>query len=213
MGAAIAPIVLWLYAQPAAAQESSGEDGAKVEETVTVTGSRIKRKDLTSVGPVTVLDSVQIEQTGISNLETLLQRLPSSAGFGGNSNSAYWVSNGWGTPQINLRGLGVNRTLVLLNGRRLVYGGTGANSAVDLSMIPMSLVSRVEVLKDGASATYGADAVAGVINLITKEGYDGFEASAKYGMTDEGDGEETLLEMSWGNSTPAGDIMFNVSYI
>ena len=88
MGAAIAPIVLWLYAQPAAAQESSGEDGAKVEETVTVTGSRIKRKDLTSVGPVTVLDSVQIEQTGISNLETLLQRLPSSAGFGGNSNSA-----------------------------------------------------------------------------------------------------------------------------
>lgn len=212
MGAAIAPIALWLYAQPAAAQESSGEDGAKVEETVTVTGSRIKRKDLTSVGPVTVLDSVQIEQTGISNLETLLQRLPSSAGFGGNSNSAYWVSNGWGTPQINLRGLGVNRTLVLLNGRRLVYGGTGANSAVDLSMIPMSLVSRVEVLKDGASATYGADAVAGVINLITKEGYDGFEASAKYGMTDEGDGEETLLEMSWGNSTPAGDIMFNVSY-
>ena len=212
MSAALVPLALCLTSLPAASQEAPADEAAKVEDTITVTGSRIKRKDLTSVGPVTVLDSVQIEQTGITNLETLLQRLPSSAGFGGNSSSAYWVSNGWGTPQINLRGLGVNRTLVLLNGRRIVYGGTGANSAVDLSMIPMSLVSRVEVLKDGASATYGADAVAGVINLITKEGYDGFEASAKYGMTDEGDGEELLLDLSWGATSSKGDVMFNVSY-
>lgn len=212
VSAAFVPLTLCMMAAPAAAQESVTDDTTRVEDTISVTGSRIKRTDLTSVGPVTVLNSVQIEQTGITNLETLLQRLPSSAGFGGNSSSAYWTSNGWGTPQINLRGLGVNRTLVLLNGRRVVYGGTGANSAVDLSMIPMSLVSRVEVLKDGASATYGADAVAGVINLITKEGYDGFQASAKYGMTDESDGEELLLDMSWGTSSPTGDVMFNVSY-
>lgn len=212
MSAALVPLTYCLMSAPAAAQEAPAEEAAKVEETIIVTGSRIKRKEITSVGPVTVLDNVQIEKTGITNLETLLQRLPSSAGFGGNSNSAYWTSNGWGTPQINLRGLGVNRTLVLLNGRRIVYGGTGANSAVDLSMIPMSLVSRVEVLKDGASATYGADAVAGVINLITKEGYDGLETSVKYGMTDEGDGEELLLDLSWGTSSPTGDLMFNVSY-
>ena len=210
--AAIFPLAACLAAATAVAQDAPATDDTQVQETVTVTGSRIKRTDLTSVGPVTVLDSLEIEQSGITNLETLLQRLPSSAGFGGNSTSAYWVSNGWGTPQINLRGLGVNRTLVLLNGRRIVYGGTGANSAVDLSMIPMSLVSRIEVLKDGASATYGADAVAGVINLITKESYDGFELSAKYGMTDEGDGEELLLDLNWGASSDKADVMFNVSY-
>lgn len=209
---ALAPLAVCLHALPAAAQDAAPEDEVSVQDTVTVTGSRIARKELTSVGPVTVLDSVQIEQTGITNLETLLQRLPASAGFGGNANSAYWVSNGWGTPQVNLRGLGINRTLVLLNGRRVVYGGTGANSAVDLSMIPMSLVERIEVLKDGASATYGADAVAGVVNLITKDSFDGFEASAKYGVTDEGDGEEVLLNLAWGVTGETGDVMFNVSY-
>jgi len=126
------------------AQDANDESLESIEEIV-VTGSRIKRKDLTSVGPVTVLTAEAIENTGITNLEVLLQRLPSAAGFGGNQTSAYWVSNGWGTPQINLRGLGINRTLVLLNGRRVVFGGTGANSSVDLSMIPMSLIERIEI--------------------------------------------------------------------
>ncbi|MFC6978077.1 TonB-dependent receptor plug domain-containing protein [Microbulbifer taiwanensis] len=147
----------------------SGGNGQRAEiEEVNVTGTRIKRADIEGVGPVTVLDESTIEATGISSLENLLQSLPAAAGFGGNQTNAYWTSNGWGTPQVNLRGLGINRTLVMVNGRRVVNGGTGANSSVDLSMIPMSLISSVEVLKDGASATYGADAVAGVVNLITK---------------------------------------------
>ncbi len=181
-------------------------------EEILVTGSRIQRTDLTSVGPVTVLSETDIENSGITNLETLLQRMPAAAGFGGNSTSAYWVSNGWGTPQINLRGLGINRTLVLINGRRVVFGGTGANSAVDLSMIPMSLISRVEVLKDGASATYGADAIAGVVNLITKDSFDGLEAELKLGTTDEGDGEELLLDVTWGANSDQGHLMVNMSY-
>jgi outer membrane receptor for ferrienterochelin and colicin len=78
--------------------------------------------------------------------------LPASAGFGGNQTNAYWADNGYGTAQVNLRGLGINRTLVLLNGRRIVNGGTGANSSVDLNIIPVALIERVEVLKDGASA-------------------------------------------------------------
>ena len=96
------------------------EDGATIEnnnssfEEVVVTGSRIKRRDLTGVGPVTVLDRQSIQNTGITSMETLLQRLPSSAGFGGNQTAAYWTGGGWGTTQVNLRGLGVNRTLVLL---------------------------------------------------------------------------------------------------
>ncbi|MGY8985737.1 MAG: TonB-dependent receptor domain-containing protein [Sphingomonadales bacterium] len=186
-------------------------DDAIVEEVV-VTGSRIKRLDLTSVGPVTTLTETEIEATGITNLEVLLQRLPSAAGFGGNQTAAYWTSNGWGTPQINLRGLGINRTLVLVNGRRVVNGGTGANSSVDLSMIPMSLISRVEVLKDGASATYGADAVAGVVNLITKKSFEGLEIEGKYGQTDEEDGREYLIDATWGVSSDRGNVMMNLSF-
>ena len=91
----------------------------------------------------------------------MLQRLPASAGYGGNQTNAYWASRGWGTATVNLRGLGINRTLVLLNGHRLVNGGTGANSAPDLNTIPTGLIGSIEVLKDGASAIYGTDAVAG----------------------------------------------------
>ncbi len=181
-------------------------------EEIIVTGSRIQRANIDSVGPVTVLTEADIAATGITSLEVLLQKLPSAAGFAGNQTSAYWVSNGWGTPQINLRGLGINRTLVLLNGRRIVFGGTGANSSVDLSLIPMSLISRIEVLKDGASAIYGADAVAGVVNLITKESIDGLEIQGKFGMTDENDGKEKQIDLSWGKTSEKGSLMINLSY-
>src|SRR3546814_19288245 len=83
----------------------------------------------------------------------------------------------YGTTQVNLRGLGINRTLVLLNGRRIVNGGTGANSSVDLNIIPVALIDRVEVLKDGASAIYGADAVAGVVNILPRREFDGAEVA------------------------------------
>ena len=96
-------------------------------------------------------------------------------GFAGNQTNAYWTEGGYGSTQVNLRGLGVNRTLVLLNGRRMVNSGTGANSSVDLNTIPVSVIERIEVLKDGASAVYGADAVAGVVNIITKQQIDGVE--------------------------------------
>lgn len=192
----------------AAAQES----GSVAVEEVIVTGSRIARKDLTSVGPVTIISAPEIAATGVTSLEVLLQRLPSSAGFGGNQTAAYWVSNGWGTPQINLRGMGINRTLVLLNGRRVVAGGTGANTSVDLSMIPVSIIERIEVLKDGASAVYGADAVAGVVNIITKDSFEGLEASVKLGAAFEGDGEELQLDLTWGVVSDKGNLMASISY-
>jgi len=195
--------------QSALAQESAA--AGQIEEVV-VTGSRIARKDLNSVGPVTILSAPEIAATGITSLEMLLQRLPSSAGFGGNQTSAYWVSNGWGTPQINLRGMGINRTLVLLNGRRIVAGGTGANTSVDLSMIPVSIIERIEVLKDGASAVYGADAVAGVVNIITKDNFEGVEAAVKLGAAFQGDGEELQLDLTWGITSDRGSLMASISY-
>jgi len=192
-------------------EEDTAAEDSSFEEVV-VTGSRIKRKDLTGVGPVTVITRQMIKNTGITSMENLLQRMPASAGFGGNQTAAYWVSNGWGTPQVNLRGLGVNRTLVLLNGRRMVNGGTGANSAVDLSMVPMAIVKQVEVLKDGASAIYGADAVAGVVNIITDNDFNGLEVSAKFGMTGKGDGEEYLMDLTWGASNDRGSLVTSISY-
>ncbi len=197
-GMAIAPAAAW-------AQE------AAVEEIV-VTGSRIRRVDIEGVGPVTVLDEKQIANTGIVSVENLLQRLPASAGAAGNQTNAYWTGRGWGTAQVNLRGLGINRTLTLLNGRRLVNGGTGANSAPDLNTIPTAIIGRIEVLKDGASAIYGADAVAGVVNIITKTDLEGFAVAGRYGLTDEGDGGDLTLDMSYGLRGERGGLAFAVSY-
>ena len=187
------------------------ESSGALEE-VQVTGSRIKRQDLEAVGPVTVFDSAVIAATGITSTETLLQRFSASAGSAGNQTNSYWTGNGYGTAQVNLRGLGINRTLVLLNGRRIVNGGTGANSAVDLNMIPTSIIERIEVLKDGASALYGADAVAGVVNIITRGNFDGMQATAKFGQTAEGDGEEIAADITFGLTGERGSLMASMSY-
>ncbi|WP_332700742.1 TonB-dependent receptor plug domain-containing protein, partial [Devosia sp.] len=100
----------------AGAQQLAAND---VDEVI-VTGSRIKREDITGVGPATVVSQEQIARAGITNVEALLQRLPASAGNAGNQTNAYWTGNGYGTAQVNLRGLGINRTLTLINGRRVV---------------------------------------------------------------------------------------------
>lgn len=176
---AVAAAVLFLV-NSAMAQAPAADAGAAPTslDKVQITGSRInlKQAQISGVGPVTMIDAETIQRTGAISAETLLQRLPASAGTAGNQTSAYWTGNGYGTTQVNLRGLGINRTLVLLNGRRVVNGGTGANSSVDLNMIPVAMIERIEVLKDGASAIYGADAVAGVVNIITKTGLKGVEA-------------------------------------
>lgn len=185
-------------------------DGAS-KDVVVVTGSRIKRTDIEGVGPATVLGEEEIAKTGIVNVETLLQRLPASAGYGGNQTNAYWASRGWGTATVNLRGLGINRTLVLLNGHRLVNGGTGANSAPDLNTIPTGLIGSIEVLKDGASAIYGADAVAGVVNIKTRD-IDGLEVGARYGAAEDGAGSDISLDLAYGLQNDRGGLQFAVSY-
>jgi iron complex outermembrane recepter protein len=213
---AVATAVLSLVGHAFAQQAAPATSDAQTTslEKVQVTGSRInlKQAQISGVGPVTVIDAETIQRTGAISAETLLQRLPASAGTAGNQTSAYWTGNGYGTTQVNLRGLGINRTLVLLNGRRVVNGGTGANSSVDLNMIPVALIERVEVLKDGASAIYGADAVAGVVNIITKSGLKGGEASVRYGQTSRGDGEETAVDLAYGLQGPAGSLVTGINY-
>ncbi|KAF1722300.1 TonB-dependent receptor [Pseudoxanthomonas wuyuanensis] len=197
-------------AQQAQAEPASGQ--AATMETVRVTGSHIKRAQISGVGPVTVVDAETIQRSGATTVETLLQRLPASAGFAGNQTNAYWAGNGYGTTQVNLRGLGINRTLVLLNGRRIVNGGTGANASVDLNVIPVALIERIEVLKDGASAIYGADAVAGVVNIITKKDFDGGQVGLRYGETFQGDGADYAFDLSWGTQSDRGSLMAALSY-
>jgi len=187
------------------------EDEAESQK-MTITGSRIKRSDIESASPVTVIGAEQITASGIVNVEDLLQERSFSAGVAGNATNAYWTSGGYGTAQVNLRGMGIKRTLVLLNGRRVVGGGTGANSSVDLNMIPTSMIERIEVLKDGASAIYGADAVAGVVNIVTKQSFDGAELKMKLGSSDKGDGENQSVSLTLGGDFDRGNAIVSVNY-
>lgn len=196
----------------ATAQNNDGDGTGAIEEVV-VTGSRIKGSEFDNASPVTIIGAEAIFDSGISNVEDLLQEMTASAGPAGNSSNAYWTSNGYGTAQTNLRGLGINRTLVLLNGRRIVNGGTGANSSVDLNMIPTALIKRVEVLKDGASAVYGADAVAGVVNIITRTDFTGAKLDIKYGATTKSDGENSEINFTFGGDYDRGNIAVNLSYV
>jgi outer membrane receptor protein involved in Fe transport len=209
--AAIASFSTAGLAQVDPANDTESES-AEASGEIVVTGSRIRRQDLAGVGPATVVTVAQIENTGVVNIETVLQRLPANAGFAGNQTSAYWTGNGYGTAQVNLRGLGIKRTLVLLNGRRLVAGGTGANSSPDLNMIPVVALARTDVLKDGASAIYGADAMAGVVNLVTRTNYEGLGISARQGITAQGDGSDFTADLIWGMRNDRGGFMAAVTY-
>ncbi len=211
---AISLAVLAISTSALAQSEQAATPKSAQVDKVEITGSRIglKQSQLAGVGPVTVIDAESIQRSGATSAETLLQRLPASAGTAGSQSSAYWTSNGYGTTQVNLRGLGINRTLVLINGRRVVNGGTGANSSVDLNMIPVAMIERVEVLKDGASAVYGADAVAGVVNIITKKRLDGLETALRFGQTSRGDGDETAFDIAWGLSGDRGSLITAINY-
>ncbi|MBY6064404.1 TonB-dependent receptor [Pseudidiomarina sediminum] len=205
-------ISLALVPTSAVVAQDNQTQATDADERIKVTGSRLQRKEADSAAPVQVFTAEDIEVSGVTSVDAILQKMSASAGFAGNQSNAYWTGNGYGTTQVNLRGLGINRTLVLLNGRRVVNGGTGANSSVDLNMIPMEMIARIEVLKDGASAIYGADAVAGVVNIITKKSYDGFAIEGRVGATDEGDGQDRSVNVTFGASNDKGRVIASVGY-
>src|SRR5438477_1232498 len=128
-------------------------------EEIVVTGTRVRRKDLNTPAPVTVLSREQLTAIGRISLGEFIQALPEQ----GNTVNAQSNNGADGSVRVSLRSLGSNRTLVLVNGRRMVAGGTGADSSADLLTRPAAAVERIEVLKDGASAIYGSDAIAGVV--------------------------------------------------
>ncbi len=190
---------------------SAEEESAESVERIEVTGSRIKRADMEGANPVQVITRQDLVASGITNMGDILQEIPSVAGAG--TNTA--INNGGsGAIRVSLRGLGSERTLVLLNGRRMVASGTGANSSVDLSTIPTAIVKRVEVLKDGASAIYGSDAIGGVVNIITRDDFEGFEFNAGYDIgTEEWDGETKSMDFTVGFSGDKGNAVVNAYYV
>ncbi len=150
---------------------------AQEVEEVVVTGSRIKMANLEGTSPVTQVTSADIATQGVTRVEDLINQLPQA--FAAQN---AMVSNGaTGTATVNLRGLGSARTLVLVDGRRLPYGGV-TNSAADLNQIPAAMVERVEILTGGASAVYGSDAIGGVVNFIMKKDFEGVQFDVQYGM-------------------------------
>ena len=187
----------------------AAEDGAKVER-IEVTGSRIQRQDMETASPVTVISADAIRAEGFTSVDQLLQAQTSMAGAAVGSTTNNGAN---GAAQVDLRGMGAERTLVLLNGRRMVNSGSGADSAVDLNSIPVAMIARVEILKDGASAVYGSDAIAGVVNIITKKDFEGFQLDFNGSGTDKGDGENGELSLLYGfNTDNGGNYTFGAAY-
>jgi iron complex outermembrane recepter protein len=199
-----APVTAAALGSVAVAQE----DGAKVER-IAVTGSRIQRKDMETASPITVIDAAAIRVEGFTSVDQLLQAQTSMAGAAVGATT----NNGAdGVAQVDLRGMGAQRTLVLLNGRRMVNSGSGADSAVDLNAIPVAMIARVEILKDGASAVYGSDAIAGVVNIITKKDFEGVQLDLNGSTTDKDDGETGELSALYGVSTDRGNYTLGAAF-
>ena len=199
-------------AVPSADATSGPDSGRKsAQEEIVVTGSRVRRKDLTTPAPVTVISREQIVSSSAPTIGDFLQQLPEQGGAL-NTN----VNNGGdGTTQVNLRDLGAQRTLVLVDGKRMVPSGTGQGSApvVDLNTIPTAAVERVEILKDGGSAVYGSDAIAGVVNIITRKRMDGVELSAYSGISQPwGDAQAYDINALAGVQSEKGSFMFGAGY-
>ncbi len=194
----VALAVLAVFGGMAATVAVQAQEAQRVE----VTGSRLQRTNLISPTPVLTLDASAFGNLGLENFADLATQLPSFAPSFGSSRTQSTFSGveTSGLNAANLRNLGNTRSLVLINGRR-VPGGTSTSTLVDFNSIPTANIERVEVITGGASAIYGADAVAGVVNIITKRNFNGLEVGLGYGVTEEND-----------NTNPSGHLMFGTKF-
>lgn len=187
----------------ALAQQSTGQqdqDGPQALEEIVVTGSIIKRTETAGASPVTVLSAEELDIRGINTIADAVVLLP--ANNAGTMNSS-WSTFGFstGASAVSLRGLTTSSSLTTFDGLRMApypLGDDGRRNFVDLGTIPDSIVERVEILKDGASSTYGADAIAGVVNVITKKEITGLHFNGSTGVSQEGDGDEFRGDLTWG---------------
>ncbi len=192
----------------------AAENNADVER-IAVTGSRIKRTDMEGASPIQSIGKDDIATMGYDNIQQLLERMPvAGAGtFSTRGNSQDSTANG--AAAISLRGLGPDATLVLINGRRVsisAFAEDVANSFVDINSIPVSAIERIDILKDGASAIYGSDAIAGVVNIILKKDIEGIEVNLGYGGTDGPNYEEQTGSLVWGSQSDKSSASIILDY-
>lgn len=193
-----------LMAGPALAQEEATE-----LERIEVTGSRIRQVEAENAQPILTITRADIEKQGFASVADILQNVPAVGTPPISRASPLSAGEAVGGQYISLRNLGAARTLILVNGRRLTSTTTGIQ---DLSSIPAAAVERIEVLKDSASTIYGSDAIAGVVNIVTRSSFDGMRASGYYGQYDEGDGEVEVYDFVTGHSSDRGSLMMAIEY-
>ncbi len=197
---------------PVFAQDSTADDKASDAKEIVVTGSLIRGSSEEAPAPVDVIGAEELSKQGSPSAIDLLKNLPNSSGIIGDANQFDARAQGnEGVASVNLRGLGPQRTLVLLNGKRIVQSGGSGIPIVDVNLIPSGAIGRIEVLKDGAAATYGSDAIAGVVNFITRTNQDGFRASADYRYISGSNGDFGGA-LSYGHSGDGGRIFVSAGY-
>jgi len=197
----------FLFTMPAQAQDA---DSAEPIDEIVITGSRIPRAGFDTLMPAIVIDSQFLEDRGFTDIGTALNEMP-SFGLPGNSTQGDQNSYSVGQTFVNLYGLGSQRTLTLVNGRRFVSGnspslftGAASGAQVDLNMIPTVMVDRIETISIGGAPIYGADAIAGTVNVIMKQDFEGFDIRSSYGISQEDEMEETVFSVAWGANTADG---------
>src|SRR4051812_41216579 len=185
--------------------EATAQQAQRVEK-IEVTGSNIKRVDAEGPAPVQIITRADIDRTGSNTVSDVLRYLP--ANNAGSYDETFVGSFARGSSGLSLGGLGQKSTLVLINGRRMAVYSFAQNLSdtfVDLNSIPLAAIERIEVLKDGASAIYGSDAIAGVVNVILRKDYTGAELTVGGGVTSRGDGQEVHVSGAAGTGTPGRD--------
>lgn len=190
---------------PTAPEEAAGS----IIEAIEVIGHRTGIADATSTSPVTVISADSLERSGASTIDDFFPRVPaiSFQGVNGAQNNG-----GYGAVFADLRNLNFNRTVVLVNGRRFVLSGITTDEAVDLNTIPVSLIDHVEVLRDGSEPEYGADSVAGVINIVLRTNFEGLRASAGTGISTHGDAGTRDLSLTAGHRFGPAQLTVNISH-
>ena len=183
------------------------------DSTIVVTGSRIVSPNIVSLAPVQVIGETEIDQSGALNIQEVLLENPAFGTPGLSRTNSAFLTSGAGVATVDLRDLGSDRTLVLVNSRRVVAGLSGS-ATVDLNVIPTQFVERVDILTGGASSLYGSDAVAGVVNFIYKRNFSGLLAEGQYGITQRGDSARYQLSLTGGGNfaDDRGNLMVHLGY-
>ena len=207
------PVSIALALAPAfaGAQEAAPApaEQATTLDRIEVTGSRIRQVDIETAAPVLQINRQDIENQGFQSVADILQNITAAGSPAISRTSPLSSGEAVGGQYIDLRNLGANRTLILVNGKRLGITNDGLQ---DIASIPASMVERIEVLKDGASTVYGSDAIAGVINIITRKNFEGAEANAYFGQYDQGDGTRQVYDFVMGFSGDKGSLTAGVEY-